>query len=191
MNDLAQDPIINVIHNGIKKGIRITLDNQCYGSAIILILSGIDTMAYLSMPPTQQEVSRNDFVKWCNRYIRFPGMPQLSGLELYGSRCGMLHCFSTGSKLCKKGECRQIIYMDNGIPPIRFNPEISKDLVVVSIKALADAFFMGVDKFFIDIYSSEDKKKVADERFKYIIHNIPFENPSTVKFVNTTRRSSL
>lgn len=50
MADLSQDPIINVIHNNIRKGIDVTIGNKCLGSAVILILSAIDAMAYLGMP---------------------------------------------------------------------------------------------------------------------------------------------
>jgi len=50
MADLSQDPVINSVYNGIKRGIRVALENDCFGSAVILILSGIDTMAYIAMP---------------------------------------------------------------------------------------------------------------------------------------------
>jgi hypothetical protein len=50
MVDLSRDPIINAIQNGIKRGIRVALENGCLGSAVILILCGVDAMAYLAMP---------------------------------------------------------------------------------------------------------------------------------------------
>ena len=53
MNDLSRDPIINVVYNQIKKGISVALENECYASAVILIYSGIDAMAYLDMPDGQ------------------------------------------------------------------------------------------------------------------------------------------
>ena len=53
MSELSRDPIINALHNGIKPSIRMTLENDCLDSAVILILSGIDAMAYLGMPPNK------------------------------------------------------------------------------------------------------------------------------------------
>jgi hypothetical protein len=79
MTELNRDPIINAIHNGIKRGIRVTLQNNCVGSAVILILSGIDAMAFLEMPAGQDDVTRNDFVTWVERYIKFPCKEQLTG----------------------------------------------------------------------------------------------------------------
>ena len=109
--DLSQDPVINAVHNGIKRGIRVALENDCLDSAVVLILSGIDAMVYITMPAGQDDVTRDDFVKWAEQYIKFPCSEQLTGLDLYGARCAMLHSYSTASKLSREGECRQVGYM--------------------------------------------------------------------------------
>jgi hypothetical protein len=79
MTDLSRDPIINAVHNGIKRDIRVAIENDCLGSAVILILSGIDSMAYLSMPAKQDDVTRSDFVRWAERYISFVATKNLPG----------------------------------------------------------------------------------------------------------------
>ena len=175
MVDLRQDPIINVIHNGIRKGITVALDNGCLGSAIILILSAIDAMAYLSMPEGQEDVTKADFINWADHYIRFPGDEQLTGEELYGARCGMLHSYSVSSRMSREGKCRMIGYVDGSNPPILFRPAVSKELVLVSLPAFKTALFQGMDQFLIDIYKNPTSKKaqVANERFKNLVHTIP------------------
>lgn len=176
MVDLSRDPIINVVYNGIKKGICVALDNECYAAAVILTYSGIDTMAYLSMPSNQEDVTKGDFIAWAEKYINFPGKEQLTGLEIYGARCGMLHTYSVFSKLSREGKCRVMGYMDKKPgPPVMYKPKISKDLVMISIKALTDAFFNGVDKFLVDLFADKQKGKVAEERFKKLVHTIPFQ----------------
>ena len=35
--ELGKDPVINSIYNGIKKDIKVALDNECYTAALILI----------------------------------------------------------------------------------------------------------------------------------------------------------
>jgi hypothetical protein len=84
MVDLRRDPVMNAIHNGIRKGIVIALENRCFGSAVILILSGIDAMAYLSMPDGQDDVKGEDFIAWAEKYVRFPGGEQLGRQKLHG-----------------------------------------------------------------------------------------------------------
>ena len=175
MTELSRDPIINAIQNGIKAGIRVTLERDCLGSAVILIFSGIDAMAYLEMPAGQDDVTRNDFVRWTERYIKFPCKDQLTGLDLYGARCAMLHNYGIASDLSRKGKCRQVGYMDKSVPEVRYEPNVSRDLVLVSVRALADAFFSGVDKFLVDLFLDKKKAPVAEQRLEKLVQAIPFK----------------
>jgi len=173
VTDLSKDPLINAVHNGIKRGIRVTLENDCLGPAVILILSGIDAMAYLAMPATQNDVIRDDFVTWVEQFIKFPCKEQVTGLDLYGARCAMLHNYGTASELSRKGKCRQVGYMDKSVPEVRFNRNISKDLVLVSVPALGDAFFSGMDKFLVDLFTDKKKASIAERRLRTLIQAIP------------------
>ena len=173
MTDLSTDPLINAVHNGIKRGIRVALENDCLGSAVILILSGIDAMAYVGMPAGQEDVTRNDFITWVERYIKFSCSEQLSGWDLYGARCAMLHSYGTASDLSRKGKCRQIGYMDKSVPEIRFDPSVSMDLVLVSVPALADAFFSGIDQFLVDVFADKKKRPIADQRLQKLVRATP------------------
>jgi hypothetical protein len=179
MSDLGSDPIINAVHNGIKRGVRVALENDCLGSAVILILCGIDAMAYLDMPATQDDVTRSDFVRWAERYIKFPCHEQLTGLDLYGARCAMLHNYSTTSDLSRQGKCRQVGYMDKSVPEVRFDPDVSKDLVLVSVPAFAGAFFSGVDKFLVDLFADPKKAPIAEQRLKKLVQSVPFKKENT------------
>lgn len=170
MENLNSDPIINAINNGIRRGIQIALDNKCYSSTVILIYSGIDAMAYLNMPAKQEDVTKNDFIEWSDKYIKFPCKEQLTGKDLYGARCAMLHNYSVFSRMSRNGECREIGYMDYSIPEVRFNPNVSESLILVSIQALASSFFRGIEKFLIDLFSNKDKSIVAEERLKNLVH---------------------
>jgi len=135
----------------------------------------MDTMAYLDMPSDQQDVKKTDFVRWAERYIRFPSPEQLTGLELYGARCAMLHRYSVASRLSREGQCRQIAYMDKSVPEVRSNPAISTDLVLVSVPGLAQAFFDGVDTFLIDLFSDIKKAPIAEERLRKLVHDLPID----------------
>ena len=176
MADLSRDPIVNTVQNGIKRGIRVALENNCLGAGAILILSGIDAMAYLDMPEDQQDVTRSDFIRWADRYIRFPCKEQLTGIDLYGARCAALHQYGSASALSREGKCRMVGYMDASIPEVRYQPSISNDIVLVSVPALAEAFFTGVDRFLIDLFSDAEKAPSAEHRFKKMFQSIPVEN---------------
>jgi hypothetical protein len=169
VTDFKRDPLINAIENGIKEDIRIAHAKKRFRAVIILIYSGMDTMAYLDLPAGRDEVTRDDFIRWAERYIRFPCKEQLTGADLYGARCAMLHVYGVSSRLSRAGKCRQIGYMDHSVPEIRYNPSISKDLVLVSVAALKDAFFKGIDAFLVNAFANKAKAPVVEARFQTLM----------------------
>lgn len=168
MAELDKDGVINAINDGIRHGIKVVIDNGCFGSVVILIFSGMNAMAFLGMPKGQKGVSRGDFISWAKRYIKFPCRDQLSGANMYGARCGILHNYSSNSRMPWNGECRIVGYMDRSVPEVRYNPEFSKEQVLVSVQALAEAFFRGVDQFLIDLFSDE-------EWLRKLVHCLPYD----------------
>jgi hypothetical protein len=165
-----------VIYEDIKRGIDVTFTNECYGSAVILIYAGIDVMAYLSMQPKQIEVQPKDFIAWAERYIRFPCREQLTGTDLYGARCAMLHQYGVESRRYREGKCRMVGYVDHSVPEVSYNPEISTELVIISIQALKDAFFAGVDKFLPELFSDESKRSIAEKRLDKLVQKMPMRS---------------
>lgn len=175
MKARPKESISNVIHEGIKRGIEIVLERKCYGSAVILVYAGMDAMAYLHMPPGQQDVTRKDFIAWTEKYISFPCAEQLTGLDLYGARCSMLHSYSVVSELSRKGKCRMVGYMDRSVPEVLYNPRVSKDVVVVSVAGLAEAFFKGVDRCIIDLFGDPTRATLARKRLRNLVHALPYK----------------
>ena len=166
MDDFSRDPVNNAINDGIRRGIEVAIDNDCFGPAVILIYTGIDAMAYISMREDKEDVARQDFIDWVDTYIRFPCESQITGLDAYGARCGMLHNYSVFSKITREGKCRKLAYVDQSLPEVIYDPSISESLAVVSIRGLAQAFFNGIDKCLIDIFTHKQRAKLAEDRLK-------------------------
>ena len=142
------DPFINAMHRGIKRDIDVALANDCFRAAIVLIYAGIDAMGYTTLPPGKEDVTRADFIAWAEKYIHFPGAEQLTGLKLFAARCAVLHTYGVESKLSRSGACRQIGYFEGrNVPPIMLDRALQPDLVFVTVTALRDAFFQGIDDY--------------------------------------------
>lgn len=167
------DPLHQFIYDGIKREIEVCLKNDCYRSAIMLTYAGMDAMASLGRPEGQDEVTRKNFIDWAARYIRFPCKEQLTGEDLYGARCAMLHGHTVYSKMFKEGKCRIVGYMDKSVPEVRYVPGISPDMVLVSIAALVDAFFKGIDTFLVDLFSSDLKPEIERRLREEIVKVMP------------------
>jgi hypothetical protein len=164
---LQDDPIINIIINGIKRDIKISFENQCYRAVLILIYAGIDAMAYLNMAHGKSEVDKIDFIEWVEKYIHIEGETSIKGVEFYAARCSIIHSYGVHSRITAMGESRLISYMDKSLPAIKYMPFVNDKLVLVSIEALMNAFFEGIDKFIVDIFKDNEKAKIAKERFDH------------------------
>jgi hypothetical protein len=93
-----------------------------------------------------------------------------------GARCAMPHSFGAQSRMSRNGQCRVILWMDNADPPILFRPELhSIEYVMVSIVALKDAVFRGIDRFLIKLYKDPKSKEaqLADKRLQSFVHKMP------------------
>ena len=174
MSDVTKESIANVIHAGIKHGIEVLLEQKCYGSAVILIYAGMDAMAFLSLPEGRQDVIGDDFIRWTEQYIHFSCREQLTGLDLYGARCGMVHNYSIMSRLSRQGKCRQIGYVDQSDPEGIYDPHTDRDFVMISITGLADTFLKGVDRFVIDVFGNPIRAPLARKRLSHLVHYVSY-----------------
>ena len=184
---MQTDPVSNSIYNGVKRGIACCIENQCLGSAVVLIYSGIDTMAFLNMPENQTNVNRYDFISWCDKYIKFAGSEQVTGRELYSARCGMVHTFGVESNLTRNRDVRKIGYMDQCDPPILFRPHLENGLLLMSIAALADAFYAGIDRFLVDLFSNANGRQYLETRLAGLCVAFPADDrgsPSPLQDTN-------
>lgn len=171
----SDDPLTNAVHQGIKRGIDICIMNECWGSALILIYSAIDTMAFLGMPKGQPEVKSVDFRAWADKYIRFPGLEQVTGLELWGARCGVVHCFGSESRISREGKGRQVGYVSCGVRPVSYDPSIAADYVQVSLLELRNSLFKGIDNYLVDLFANKERAPVAEARLQKLFNVIPPE----------------
>lgn len=171
----SQDAVNNAIYRGICQGIEITIEKECFGSAVILILSAIDAMAYLAMPEDQEDVTRMDFIQWAEKYIRFPN-DQLPGADLYGARCAMLHAYGSQSKMSREGKCRVILWMGQSEPPIRTHVN-TPGYVMVSIPTLRNSLFDGISRFLIDVFRepNSDRAKLINQRLNKLVQKMDAE----------------
>ena len=171
----SSDPLINAIYQGIKRGIQVAYENECYRACLILIYCGVDAMAYLDMPPNKAEVDSKDFIQWTERYLS----PKLSdqttritGDELFSARCAVVHTYSVESRKTKSGKVRIIGYLDEN-QSIVWNPKISSNMVLLSIETLKDAFFTAIDRFLVQSYADKQKQPILEIRLKTLVNTIP------------------
>ncbi len=172
----SEDSLINAIYQGIKRGIQVTFDNECLGSCLILIYCGIDSMAYLSLPAGQEEVRREDFIRWVNQYLS-PGLSNgrisVTGEDLYSARCAVVHTYTSESRTTKIGLAKIISYQYGGGLPVFFDPNVEPNMIIIRIEAFRDIFFGAIDKFLVESYAVRSRQPLLEARLKKLLITVP------------------
>lgn len=164
--------VIHALYSDIKRGIELTFNEECYSSSVALIYIAIDSLASIVRHPKQAKVQRKDFIRWVERYLVIEGAEQISGEEFYSARCGVLHSLSSISGFTKNRKARMICYQIDGYPPVRYEPTINKQLLILDIRVLKDAFFNGLDRFITEIFSNHYYKDIPKSMIEERLNSI-------------------
>ena len=168
MSDLRYDPIINAVHKGITEDIEFNQSHGRIRAMLLLMFSAIDAMAFLNMPTSQSDVKRTDFIEWTERYLKLVRPAQLTGADLYGARCALLHTYSSESAMSRDGKCRQLMFVDpDPGSPVRETKV--PELILVGVSALKTDLFAGIDSFLVNLFASPEKSKFVESRLKKLL----------------------
>ena len=132
--------------------IDLCLANHLRMPALVLIYSGIDILAALARPIASADVTRDDFVHWCQMYLIPTGFNQCSPIDLYAARCAVVHTYSSESALSRKGKAREVIYAWGNRQTHPLQSVIDRvgiaNLVVIHIDELAASVRLAAARFF-------------------------------------------
>jgi hypothetical protein len=164
--------VSNVVLNGILDLICLLLNKGFDRSALVLLYSGIDAMTFVNLPAGQNGVTRKEYIIWAEQYIHFPCIQQVTGLELYAARCGVLHTFTPDSDLSRDNKARRIVYVNHHTPEITYDPAEPENIVVMSAHGFYRAFVTGVQQFLADLHSDREREQLALTRLSAMFHDI-------------------
>lgn len=71
--------------------------------------------------------------------------------------------------------------MDKSVPEDRYDPEVNKELVLVSVPALAEAFFKGIDRFLVAAFSDKARAPIVEERMRKLVQCLPVSKDAAGK----------
>lgn len=134
----------------LRKAPKVCLQNEYWLSAVKLIYSGIDNLAWLSREHDRPNVEKEDFMSFANKYLLPDSELTCSSEELYSARCGLLHCNTAESGISRSGKARYLSYAtglsseEGGYEHVR--PESRDRHVVVSIDKLYKAYDKSIDR---------------------------------------------
>ena len=172
LTGLEADPWIGAVHNSIKADIDLLIGHRRWGGAVLLMYAAIDAMAYTTLPPDKKDVTGPDFIAWADRYVKFNAHDHPTGIDLYGARCATLHTYGNVSKISREGRGRLIGYVTDDDQPVRTHPS-HPDKIMVSIPALRDAIFAGIDAYGDEVSADPERWPMVEKRLLSFIRIIP------------------
>jgi hypothetical protein len=173
-------------------GLVITRTLKLHGTALTLLYSAMDYMAYLSMPPTNADgtpktgSTRTDFRAWVDRYILPNDEIPATSDDVYSARCGWVHEHNYTSRGTREQRTKGILYAWGHDNVYDLNATIlltnkADSFTAVNIDVLIDLFIAGVRRFFDDVRQSPDLGAKVRERMAGEVQHVVADGPFAMK----------
>ena len=174
---MSQEVLIENIEKHLK-AIDVCLEQHLRMPALILIYSGIDIFASLSIPRAKSKATRQDYIDWCEKYVLANRNIGCKGIDLYAARCGVVHSYTMDSKLSDEGKANAIVYSWGSAQPGTLQEAIDKaglSAVVIHMDSLAAAFREGVATFLTELDTDNEKAELVINRARKLFNERPKE----------------
>lgn len=142
--------------------------------ALVVLYSAIDTLAWASL--STGDVSRSDFCRWVNVYLKPESELGCSAEDLYGARCAILHSSTAESKMSRDGRVKELWYAESPKGVLRleaYAKQTGQDAKIVYLPGFFGAFSLAVTSFAEDLALDPDKYGICCERIKRWIRFVP------------------
>ena len=133
-------------------------------SALILLYSWIDRMAWLSVP--KAESSGADFKSWVENYLFTEVSLPCTSDDLWSARCALLHTGSSESRDTSKGKAKTVLYYGGDNADVISNQD---DVVFIKIKDLHVGLIRAIGRFNDHLNNNLDEKSVAEMKLGKIL----------------------
>lgn len=141
--------LVDYLENHLR-AIRLCVDEHLGMPALVLLYSGIDSIASLDRPAAKKKADRWNFTAWCENHMKSKSRLGLTGMDLYAARCGILHANSPDSEISRQGGARRIMYYWGDADPSP-GRELMKTLglpeALIKIEDILEAYTAGIGNF--------------------------------------------
>ncbi len=149
-------------------GMALCLQRQCILSALVLAYSTIDHLSWLSLPAGEEEVTRQHFMSWTDRYVLPNTSLECSSADLYGARCGLIHTLTPDSRMAEQGKAVKINYSWGNQPPYprKKLEEFGVGAIMIHVDTLCRAIEQGAQRFWEDMEKDKERLTLVNQRAK-------------------------
>lgn len=146
--------------------IGMCVDAKLMMPALALLYTSIDIAAWVWSGKEGNIASQ--FISWTERYLLPDSGLKCTAKELYSARCGLLHTYSSQSRMTKKKEARQLIYAwrISRAEELQELIDLGKldKWIPVKIETLFEAYKQGIMRMLEELQRDEQLASEAYER---------------------------
>lgn len=155
--------------NQLTVGANLCFQSGLWLPGLCLLFVAIDTFASLERPEGATRNTKTEFVAWVEEFLLPNSTIPCSGLDLYASRCGLLHRQSPSSQLFEDGRVKQVWYAwgSTTVEELRAAADKSKlagQVIVVHIDQLRAAFRNSQHRFLETLEAHPERAALILER---------------------------
>ena len=146
----GRDKLLRALDDS-RRAVHLCLDDQLWLPALILVYALLDALAWVGKRGgSQPDVTRDDFIRWCDRYLLVPPSATFSAVDLYAARCGLVHSNTAESRLMRQGQARPVWYdLPTGQSLVPIRTVSSQMPVIIPVQGLVDAVFRAAESLFV------------------------------------------
>jgi hypothetical protein len=171
-NHLNLDRWKNIFIDHILNDIQWAIDSERNLAAAQLILSAIDVVSGLERPAEKDKTSGDIFIRWCDVHMKLAGQSySLTGLDLWGARCGFLHGYTPISKQVRLQRARILSYVDHAENPVMGAAD-APNFLIVSLRALTSLLAQGMSDSMARINNDEALGVLVNQRMEMMFQSI-------------------
>jgi hypothetical protein len=133
----------------MRAGIKACERAKCVVSALTLIYSAVDALAALTRETQEARTTRKEFLDWVSVHLLPELGLELTALDIYGARCGVVHTYAPTSDLSKGGQAKLLVYKwrKGHRPDDPVLAERARSATVVEIESLIESLDRAVSHF--------------------------------------------
>lgn len=134
---------------GMRAGIMACGRAKCVVSALTLIYSAVDALAALTRENPDARATRKEFLAWVDLYLLPELDVELTALDIYGARCGVVHTYAPTSDLSRSGQAKLVVYRwrTGHRPDDPVLAERARSATVIEIEGLIKSLDKAVRRF--------------------------------------------
>lgn len=156
--------------------IDLLYQHKLYGQMLIIMYSAIDSFGLIDSPLSNKKANGDTFKKWVAKYLLSSPKFNISSIDLWSSRCSLLHTHTSKSNLSNQKKAKEIQYFSGDRNNLYMKKILetaplmgNRNNIVIIIEELVESFLNGLIKFESDFKLKVKSNESWMDRVKEIL----------------------